>query len=71
MFQGFPERILQEIKALAPRIKTIKVIALPERKNSVWEGGSTLASLSTFSNLSITKEEYYEHGAQIIHRKCN
>merc|ERR1712193_92888 len=34
--------------ALAPSTMKIKIIAPPERKYSVWIGGSILASLSTF-----------------------
>merc|ERR1719213_496338 len=33
-------------------------IAPPERKYSVWIGGSILASLSTFQQMWISKEEY-------------
>ena len=46
----------------------VKVIAPPERKYSVWIGGSILASLSTFQNLWCTKQEYGESGPAIVHR---
>merc|ERR1711970_140882 len=39
----------KEITALAPSTIKIKIIAPPERKYSVWIGGSILASLSTSS----------------------
>ncbi|PIO66849.1 hypothetical protein TELCIR_11422 [Teladorsagia circumcincta] len=48
----------------------IKIIAPPERKYSVWIGGSILASLSTFQQLWISKQEYDESGPSIVHRKC-
>nr|GFB01935.1 actin [Tanacetum cinerariifolium] len=48
MFPGIADRMNKEITALAPSIMKIKVVALPERKYSVWIGGSILASLSTF-----------------------
>merc|ERR1711974_596688 len=35
----------------------IKIIAPPERKYSVWIGGSILSSLSTFQQMWITKQE--------------
>nr|GEZ39252.1 putative actin family [Tanacetum cinerariifolium] len=41
-------KMSKEITTLAPSIMKIKVVALPERKYSVWIGGSILASLSTF-----------------------
>merc|ERR1719259_1214459 len=56
--------------SLAPSTIKIKIIAPPERKYSVWIGGSILASLSTFQSMWITKEEYDESGPGIVHRKC-
>ena len=48
----------------------VKVVAPPERKYSVWIGGSILASLSTFQQMWIAKSEYDESGPSIVHRKC-
>jgi len=70
MYEGIPERVQKEIKALAPDSMTIKIIAPPERKYSVWIGGSILSSLSTFEEMWVTKEEYDESGPSIVHRKC-
>lgn len=33
-------------------------------------GGSILASLGSFQQMWLSKQEYQEHGAGIIHRKC-
>jgi len=71
MYPGIHERVEKEVTALAPPSMKIKVVAPPERKYSVWIGGSILASLSTFENMWITKEEYDESGPSIVHRKCN
>ena len=70
MLPGFADRMEKEIKALAPPTMKIKIIAPPERKYSVWIGGATLASLSTFRQMWISKQEYDESGPFIIHRKC-
>ena len=70
MYPGIAERMTKEITALAPSTMKIKIIAPPERKYSVWIGGSILASLSTFQNMWITKQEYDESGSSIVHRKC-
>eukprot|EP00743_Colponemidia_sp_Colp-15_P000013 GILK01000017.1.p1 GENE.GILK01000017.1~~GILK01000017.1.p1 ORF type:complete len:392 (-),score=63.23 GILK01000017.1:143-1270(-) len=70
MFPGIAERMTKEITALAPSTMKIKVIAPPERKYSVWIGGSILASLSTFQQMWISKQEYDESGPTIVHRKC-
>jgi len=70
MYEGIAERITKEITNLAPPSMKIKVVAPPERKYSVWIGGSILASLSTFQQMWISKEEYEESGPGIVHRKC-
>jgi actin beta/gamma 1 len=72
MFPGLPERLSKEIQKLAPSATSskVKVIAMPERKYSVWIGGSILSSLSNFQVMWITKSEYDESGPQIVHRKC-
>jgi len=70
MFPGIAERMNKELVALAPQTMKIKIIAPPERKYSVWIGGSILASLSTFQQMWISKEEYDESGPGIVHRKC-
>jgi actin-related protein len=48
MYKGIAERLNKEVVALAPSSMNTKVIAPPERKFSVWIGGSILSSLSTF-----------------------
>ncbi|XP_067833703.1 actin, non-muscle 6.2-like [Heptranchias perlo] len=70
MFPGIADRMQKEITALAPSTMKIKIIAPPERKYSVWIGGSILASLSTFQQMRISKQEYDESGPSIVHRKC-
>lgn len=69
-FNGIAERLSKEIVKLAPTTMRIKVLAPPERKYSVWIGGSILASLSTFQQMWISKAEYDESGPSIVHRKC-
>ncbi|KAL3996759.1 nuclear receptor co-repressor 2 [Sarotherodon galilaeus] len=70
MFPGIADRMQKEITSLAPVTMKIKIIAPPERKYSVWIGGSILASLSTFQQMWISKQEYDESGPSIVHRKC-
>mmetsp|Transcript_26873 Transcript_26873/g.82671 ORF Transcript_26873/g.82671 Transcript_26873/m.82671 type:complete len:378 (+) Transcript_26873:215-1348(+) len=70
MFPGVGERMTKELTALAPSTMKIKVVAPPERKYSVWIGGSILSSLSTFQSMWISKAEYDESGPAIVHRKC-
>ena len=70
MYPGIADRMQKEIIGLAPNTMKIKIIAPPERKYSVWIGGSILASLSTFQSMWISKQEYDESGPSIVHRKC-
>ncbi|XP_071959032.1 actin, acrosomal process isoform-like [Antedon mediterranea] len=70
MFEGMPERMEKELQKLAPSTMKVKVVAPPERKFSVWIGGSILSSLSSFDSMWITKAEYDETGPEVVHRKC-
>merc|ERR1712050_555172 len=70
MFPFIEKRLAKEITALAPSAVKVKIVAPPERKYSVWIGGSILSSLSTFQEMWISKEEYDESGPSIVHRKC-
>ncbi|KAK0949471.1 actin, partial [Friedmanniomyces endolithicus] len=54
MYPGISDRMQKEITALAPSSMKVRIIAPPERKYSVWIGGSILASLSTFQQMWIS-----------------
>ena len=47
------DRLAKELSSLAPLGVRVRVVAPPERKYSVWIGGSILASLSTFQQVPI------------------
>jgi len=70
MYPGLADRLTKEITALAPATMKVKVYAPPERKYSVWIGGSILSSLATFQSMWITKNEFDDAGPGIVHRKC-
>jgi actin beta/gamma 1 len=70
MYEGIADRMSKEVTALAHQTMKIKIVAPPERKYSVWIGGSILSSLSTFQQMWISKQEYDESGPSIVHRKC-
>lgn len=67
LFSGLPERTEKEISALAT--ETVKIIAPESRKHSAWIGGSMYAGESTFEKMCISKKEYDESGASIVHTK--
>ncbi|CAD5126846.1 DgyrCDS14876 [Dimorphilus gyrociliatus] len=70
MCEGIGQRVHKELALILPPRKRCNVIASAKRKYSPWIGGSSLASLSTFREMSISRKEYDESGSSIIHRKC-
>ena len=70
LFTNISQRLWREMNALAPANHRCKIIENDERKYSAWLGGSIHATLSTFHTMWITKQEFDETGASIIHRKC-
>lgn len=70
MFTGIINRMQKEIRDLTPPAFAVRVCGPPSRRYSAWKGGSSLACLSTFPTLCISKQEYDEHGPSIVQRKC-
>ncbi|KAI9593780.1 actin family [Syncephalis fuscata] len=72
LFTGFVDRLQLELSMMAPSSK-VRIHAAPnsiERRISSWQGGSVLASLGTFHQMWISRKEFEEQGAQIVHKKC-
>lgn len=72
LYQGFPERLSQEVQAIYPGMR-VRIHAPPqavERKFASWIGGSILASLGTFHQMWISRKEYEEHGPGIVEKRC-
>ena len=69
---GFVDRLSYELSTAAPnqRIKIHSPGNVTERRHSTWLGGSILASLGTFHQLWVSKQEYEEHGSAIVHARC-
>jgi centractin len=67
--RGFPQRLLREVRAAAPPGAKVAVWAPSERKVLTWVGGSILASLSTFRDLAVTREEWEEEGPNALIRR--
>merc|ERR1712003_536069 len=70
MFPGIQDRLMAEMKQLAPAQIKVKVVAPAERKYSVWIGGSILSSLASFQEMWIQSAQYDESGPSIVHRMC-
>ena len=71
MFEGIADRFKSELQNLAPSGAAMGITAQADRKFAVFNGASTLASLSTFGSSWVTRADYDELGAEIVNRKCN
>ncbi len=72
MLEGISNRLEKELGYLSNNkmSSTTKIHSLATRKFSVWCGAAALASMTSFSRMWITAEEYYDSGVDIVHRKC-
>lgn len=73
LFPSFSDRMYYELATVSPGSK-IKLIApnnIMERKYSTWIGGSILASLGTFHQMWISRQEYEEQGKLIVEKRCS
>lgn len=73
LMQGFTDRLNRDLSAKTPpsmRLKIISATGSAERRFSSWIGGSILASLGSFQQMWISKQEYDEGGKGCVERKC-
>lgn len=71
MFPNFEERFKKELSVLAPSTHKVSTFTAPEGGSlASWLGGSIMTSLTAFSKMWITQQEYNEHGPTIANRKC-
>ena len=67
MFNGFADRIKEDVLKFFPGFGGVKVVEAPDRKYAVWAGASVLSTLSSFKESIIPKAAYEEHGPSIVH----
>ncbi|PBL02288.1 actin-related protein Arp4p [Armillaria gallica] len=70
LFSGFNDRLASELGRTFPHVKIHAPGNPIERRYGGWLGGSILASLGTFHQLWISKEEWQEHGKGIVAQRC-
>jgi len=73
LIQGFTERLDRDLRAKTPATMRCKLIAangVQERRFGSWIGGSILASLGSFQQMWISKQEYEDNGKSQVDRKC-
>lgn len=65
MFDDFPERIKKEITEMAPDDMNVDIIALPDRDQLAWKGGSIFATRPEYEKLKMSKSEYFDYNTFI------
>lgn len=68
--KGVEERLQRQIPDIAPQGFKVKVLHGADVKTTAWVGGSILSSLGSFQQMWMSAQEYQEHGAIMIERKC-
>lgn len=74
LLHGFAKRFENELTSLAPHNIRVKAPISSsnlsqEKKCTSWVGGSILGSVGGFQQMWITKDQFEEHSASIVHRK--
>lgn len=74
-FEGLSDRLKGEIEAIVHRRSPtwrVRILSLGNNEKAIcaWLGGSILASLGSFHELWISKQEYLEYGAALVDKKC-
>lgn len=73
LLQGFNDRLNRDLGIKTPSTMRFKLIAAngaQERRYGSWIGGSILASLGSFQQMWVSKQEYEEGGRSQVDRKC-
>ncbi|KAF8639990.1 hypothetical protein AX17_001236 [Amanita inopinata Kibby_2008] len=70
LFPGFADRLHSELARSFQHVKIHAPGNTVERRYGGWLGGSILASLGTFHQLWISREEWQEHGKSIVGQRC-
>lgn len=75
LLPGFTERLTKYLFQKTPKNTRLKLFShslVPERRRlSSWIGGSTVASLGSFRQIWISKQDYKEGGKQCVEIKCS
>ena len=70
MFKGLAERLKSELIKLAPEGTEINVISSPKLKYGSWYGAAIIIPWYWQAEKWITRQDYEEHGVNIIKRKA-
>ncbi|KAG2388023.1 hypothetical protein C9374_000873 [Naegleria lovaniensis] len=66
LVKGIQERLTREMSRMVGGAVRLRIVAPPERKYSVWMGGSIISSLSSFQDRWIKRADYEEFGCDLL-----
>ena len=67
--KGLKERLNNELKKIiSPNLK-ININSSADPQNSCWIGGNVISTLEIFRKMWVTKKDWVETGAKIVHVK--
>ncbi|CAG4977658.1 unnamed protein product [Colias eurytheme] len=71
LIKGLPDRLFLEMRKRATDSCELnaKIDAMPSRNIAAWVGGSILASLSSYKDFWMSREEYEDAGSDRVHYK--
>lgn len=68
LLDNLQARVTSELQALTPSGIKLRVSMPNSRQYSAWIGGSVLSIMSTFNDKWVSRKEYDERGAAVIHK---
>ena len=75
LYDGFVDRLTSELakpthSPVSAKVKILQQMNVAQRQFSPWVGGSILASLGSFQQMWVSREEYEESGKGVVEKKC-
>jgi actin-related protein len=71
MFRGFEQRLTKEVNSLLSEQEKKYLKIEKASQDAAWLGANLLAQLSTFAEMTISRQEYDENGTSIVATKCS
>ncbi|KAF4591353.1 beta-lactamase family protein [Ophiocordyceps camponoti-floridani] len=69
LFEGFVQRLEQEVRLRAPDSCIVRVARSPDPVTSTWRGAANMANHADMEAVAVTKQEYEELGVALVARR--
>jgi len=70
MFPDIDKRLKSELERFKPAAINMRIYASNRRRYLVWIGAAAYSLLGNFLKSCVTKKEFDDEGASVLHRKC-